>query len=186
MNRKATPILLLAMVAMIVLAVATEWPRSSASTVATRAGAPSARVLNVNQGDLLRIRVKRDYWNSYTLARSPEGAWRLTDPSDEPASESAVRTLLATVESLPAVSIIDLPSDDSERHRQYGLWSPSLELTVSTSEGDQTVTFGTQTADNKGVYCARIGQDKVYVTTPEAVQVLSQDLNVYRSGKTSP
>ena len=132
----------------------------------------------------MRIRVKRDYWNTYTLERASDGSWKLVDPSSEPAAQAAVEKLLNAVECLPIVSTIDLPGDDSERHREYGLWTPSIELTVSTATESHTLTFGKQTTDGKGVYCAMIGQNKVYIVAPEAVQVLSQDMSVYRQEKT--
>ena len=185
MNRKTTPFLLLALVLLGLLAFIMERPRSRPES-SSQSEAYGARVLAISQADVLRVRVKRDYWNSYTLGKTPDGSWRLTDPSDEPASEPAVRKLLATVENLPALTTINLPASDSERHREYGLLKPVLELTVSTPDADHSVSFGTQTADNKGVYCARYGQDKVYVTAPEAMQVLSLDLAAYRQEKAAP
>ena len=60
---------------------------------------------------------------------------------------------------------------------------PAIEITVGTTEGDQTLLVGSSTADGKGVYCARLGKDGVFVTSAEAVQVLSQDLSAYRQEK---
>ena len=180
MNRKATPILLALVILMGLLAYFTERPRASSSASALSAAAQGATVLSVRQDDIVQVRMKRDYWNSYTLARGTDGAWKIVDPSTEPALEPAVRKLLAALEALPALTVINLPADDSERHREYGLWTPALQVTVSTQDGEQTLLVGTATADGKGVYCARAGQDKVYVTSAQALQGLSQDLAAYR------
>jgi len=186
MNRKITPILLIVLLVMGLSAWLSERPRAGRELAA--AGAAHAdTVLIINQADILQVRVKRDYWNSFALAKAADGSWRLTEPSSEPADDAAVRKLLSTVESLPVINTINLPADDSERHREYGLWSPTLDITVTTAGGgDQTLAFGVKTADGKGVYCAILGHDRVYVTTPEAFQALSEDMSSYRQGKSSP
>ncbi len=182
MNRKTTPILVALVVLMSLLAYFSERARTH-TTAQSAPTTEGATVLSVRSGDITSIRMKRDYWNSFRLARSPEGVWRLTEPSNEAASEAGVTRLLNALESLPAISVINLPADDTERHRQYGLWKPAIEITVGTTEGDQTLLVGSSTADGKGVYCARLGKDGVFVTSAEAVQVLSQDLSAYRQEK---
>ena len=182
MNRKATPILLAVVILMSLLAYFVERP-SARSAATQQTVAQGATVLSIRKDDILQVRMKRDYWNSFTLARSPDGSWRLVEPSAEPAAEPAVQKLLAALESLPAISVINLSADDSERRREYGLWTPALELTVTTPDGEQVMLVGTATADGKGVYCTRMGQNKVYVTSPDAVRVLSQDLAAYRQEK---
>ena len=186
MSRKTTLILLAILILMSALAYLTEHPRGGPSPAAPRRASAGATVFAVRTEDILKVRVKRDYWNTFTLARGPDGSWRLVEPSDEPALDAPVRKLLAALETLPAVSVIDLPADDAERHRQYGLWTPTVEVTVSTGDGNQALLVGTPTPDGKGVYCARVGQDKVYVTSAEAMQALSQDLAAYRQGGGSP
>ena len=182
MNRKTTPLLLALVVLMSLLVYFSERARTR-TAAQTRPVTEGATVLSVRTGDITQIRVKRDYWNSFRMARSPDGAWKLTEPASEPAAEAGVTRLLSALESLPALSVINLPADDTERHRQYGLWKPAIEITVTTSEGDQTLLVGAATADGKGVYCARLGKDGVFVTSAEAVQAISQDLSAYRREK---
>lgn len=184
MNRKTTPILLAIVLLMGLVTYLSECSRSPRTAAQSRhASAEGATVLSIHTGDILQIRVKRDYWNSYRLARSPDGSWKLVEPSHEAAAEAGVMRLLGTLESLPALSVIDLPSDDAERHREYGLWKPAVEIVITTPDGDQTLLVGAATADGRGVYCTRMGKDRVYVTSPEAVQVLSQELSAYRESK---
>ena len=177
MNRKTTPILLAIALVMGLAAFLLE--RQSVPKRA-KSASTGARVLQMDEADIVQIRVKRDYWNSFAIARSPEGAWSLTEPSSEPASPLAVGRLLSALMSLPAQSAIDLPSDDSERYREYGLWEPSVEVTVSDRKGATTLSFGAPTPDGKGVYCAIHGVNKVYVTAPDAVKAISEDLSAYR------
>ena len=185
MNRKTTLILLAVLILMSLLVYFSEFARTRTSAQ-SQPGAEGATVLSVRTGDITQIRVKRDYWNSFHMKRTPDGTWRLLEPSSEPAAEAGVTRLLSALESLPALSVIKLASDDSERHREYGLWKPAIEITVTTTDGDQTLLVGSATADGKGVYCARLGKDGVYVTSADVVQILSQDLSVYRQEKTAP
>ena len=146
-----------------------------------------ARVFDFSAADIMRIRIKRDFWNSLTLTKGPEGKWRLVEPSSEAASSSAVNQLLASLENLAITTTIDLPADDSERHREYGLWQPSLALSVATLEKEVSLVFGSPTADGKGTYCAQVGRDNVYVVPTEAVTVLASEPSVYQqSSSASP
>jgi len=177
MNRKATPILLAAVAVLSALAYLSEkTPTSTRRPV--RASGP--RILDVEREDMQRVSVKRDYWNSFTLARQDDGAWNLVDPSTEPASPDAVQRLLGALESLPALMTINLPSDDTERYREYGLWAPRMTVAVLARDKDHTLLFGADTPDGKGVYCALQGQKKVYTTSPESLNTLSADLSAYR------
>ncbi len=185
MNRKTTLILLAVLILMSLLVYFSEVARTHTSAQA-RPSSEGETVLSVRTGDITQIRVKRDYWNSYHLVRTPEGTWKLTEPSAEPAAEAGVMRLLSALESLPALSVIKLTADDTERHREYGLWKPTIEITATTADGDQTLLVGSATADGKGVYCARLGKEGVYITSPDAVQILSQDLSAYRQEKSAP
>ncbi|MCX7011094.1 MAG: DUF4340 domain-containing protein [Candidatus Sumerlaeota bacterium] len=178
MNRKATPILLAAVAVLSLMAYFSE--RTPAPPRGSAAHASGPRILDVAQEDMQQVSVKRDYWNSFTLARQNDGSWNLIDPSTEPASLEAVRRLLGALESLPALTTIDLPSDDTERYREYGLWEPRLTVTVVALDKDYTLVFGSDTPDGKGVYCAVQGQKKVYATSTNAVTSLSADLSTYR------
>jgi hypothetical protein len=146
----------------------------------TTASSHGARLLNVDAADIMQVRVRRDYWNSLVLKRGGDGSWQISEPVSEPASLSAVSRLLATIEDLPVVTTIDLPADDSERHREYGLWEPAAELTVTTGDQEHVVLFGAPTADGKGTYCAGVGRDKVYVVASDAFAIISAEPNTYR------
>jgi hypothetical protein len=130
--------------------------------------------------------VKRDYWNSYSLRRQPDGAWRLTEPSSEPASSSAVNKLLNALSDLPVVTMINLPSDDTERYREYGLWEPAAEVTVTVDGGEHTLLLGAQTPDGQATYCAEAGgSDHVYVVSSSAVKAIPTDAAAYRESSTT-
>jgi len=182
MNPRSSLILLAALLAMSLVVYYTERPARQASSASGDHPAGS-RVLELNPEDILQVQVKRDFYNSYTLSRGSDGAWRIIDPSSEPALEANVLKFLDVLANLPVITTIDLPQDDSERHRQYGLWKPSLELTASRANGTDTVIFGTKTENGTGIYCTRSGRDKVYVIPVESFQGVAQDLAVFRKEK---
>jgi len=117
MNPKSIPWLLAILVLLGLITFFLEKPFKKGLESKSANGTLEARILEISQHDIVRVRVKRDYWNTYTLARVPGASWKLIDPSTEPASEAQVEKLLATIEFLPVLSTINLTADDSERHR---------------------------------------------------------------------
>jgi hypothetical protein len=157
-----------------------------AATSGRSGGGAAGRLLDFGAADMVRIRIKRDFWNSLTLTKGPDGTWRLEEPTAEAAAPAAVNRLLATLEDLSVVTTIDLPADDSERHREYGLWQPSLELSVATLEKQMSFVFGSPTADGQGTYCAQPGRDDVYVVPTEAVTVIASEPSAYQQSSPPP
>lgn len=186
MNRRTTPVLLAILLLMGALAYITEHRGDTKGPDMARHAITGSTAFTLRPDDITKVRVKRDYWNTFTLARGADGTWRMVEPSDEAVSDTAVRKLLAAIEALQATTVIDLPADDTERHRQYGLWTPTMEVSISAVDSSQTLLVGTATPDGKGVYCARTGQDKVMVVSADAMQPLSQDPSAYRQPDGAP
>ena len=178
MNRKITPYLVVALLGLGLLAFLSERPRRNAASGASRATGPT--VVDVPQGDILRFRMKKDFWNSYLLTKDEGGQWSMEEPSRGPTAEAEVRSLLEAVTALPVLRTLDIPGDDAERRREYGLWTPSLEVTLSTPDGATTLLFGALTPDETGVYVAVHGQSRVHVTSKSAFDVLQRDADSYR------
>ena len=178
MNRQTTWILLVITVLLAMMIFITDQTRTHRQNAVQQS--KTAIVLNCKASDVQVISVKRDYWNSFTLRKTPEGTWKFIDPSDEPASMPAVNQLLGMLESLPRITVIDLPMNDSERYKEYGLWQPREQITVSAGEKEYILLLGADTKDETGVYCAILGQDNVYVTSQEAYKRLAMDMVSYR------
>lgn len=179
MSRKMTPVLLAVFLLVCVVVYMTE-----KSSTTTPASTQASRVLEIDPADILQVRMDRDYWNSYTLQREPDGSWRLTEPATEPAVMPAVNRLLETLAVLPIVRTIDVPSAHAERDAEYGLLKPSLEITVVTAARNHKLLFGSKTPDSKGTYCREEGQAAVLVTTTEAAGIIAADYKAYRSSAT--
>lgn len=180
MNRRATPILL---AVALLLGLAAWWSQRSRSGSPSHGPTRSTRLLPAHPQDLLQIRVRRDYWNTFTLARRADASWELIEPAREPARADAVESLVNTLATLPILQRIDLPADDSERHRHYGLWEPRVTVQVLTANRQHLLRFGTETPDQAGVYCALEGRDDILVTSRAALDILELDLDHYRAGQ---
>lgn len=184
MNRKATPFLLAVVVVLGILVYWIEAPARRSEPAETRRAA-GAVILTIPEETMTLVRIKRDYWNSFALSRTATGTWQLSEPAVEAVSLSPVLELLAQLVTLPVLSTIDLPHDQADRRREYGLWTPVAEVTVAGHDSEQTIQIGASTPDGKGVYCSKVGEDRVYVTSDEAVKVLTRDLAVYRQASAS-
>jgi len=176
MNRKVTPALIATVLILGIAAFLTREKRLGGAT------APAgARILTLAIPDVQEVRVQRDFWNSFTLTRQADGLWRLTEPVDEAAAPDAARRLLDQLAGLAPFESIDLPSDDSERHREYGLWQPELELVVSTADERHVLLVGAQTASGENYYATVVGRDAVHTISAAAVEVLGAALTSYRT-----
>jgi hypothetical protein len=178
MNRKITPILLAVVAFLGLFAFLTQRNRQYDSTQDTVPR--SARVLPMESSQFQQIRIQRDFWNSFALTRQGDGDWRLTEPSDEPVKQEAARRLAQQLADLTILTTVDLPTDDSERYREYGLWEPELQIAVTTLEEERNISIGSMTSDGRGYYCAVGGVDDVYTIPAEAMRVLAADLSSYR------
>ena len=180
MNRKLTPYLVVAVLVLGLLAYLSERPRRTGEAGRTRA-ARAAGVLRVDPEDVHRVRMRRDFWNSYTLARDEERRWVMEEPSRGPADQTEARRLLETLTLLQPTQTLDMPGDDSERYREYGLWEPSLEFNLSTTGGSvHTLMFGAHTPDETGVYAVLHGVARVHVIPAAAFEILTRGADTYR------
>jgi FKBP-type peptidyl-prolyl cis-trans isomerase len=144
-------------------------------------GRPAASgALGIDPDHIVQIRVQRDYWNTFTLARDDRGQWQLTEPANEEVSTTAVNGLIQVLTQFPIVSTIDLPADDTERFHEYGLWEPAVEIIITTIDKSRLLQVGGETTDGKGVYCVLEDRDGVMVTTHQTAQILKRDLAAYR------
>ncbi len=181
MNRKLTPFLIAAVLVLGLLAYLSERPRHAGDTRRGR-GARAGSVLRVEAEDVHRVRMRRDFWNSYTLAHDEERRWVMEEPSRGPANQAEARRLLETLTFLPSAQILDMPGDDSERYREYGLWEPALEFTLSTVGGSvHTLMFGARTPDEQGVYTVVHGVSRVHVVPVAAFEILQRGADTYRT-----
>lgn len=179
MNRKSTWIMALVVAFLFIVILVTERDRTSSRE--RRASGGGAFVLRQDPESIQMIRIKRDYWNTVTLERTADGQWQLTEPMNEQANVASVRALLEAVTTLPVVERIDVPAaDESERYREYGLWDPVVEVTVSDLRGATSLVFGRDVPDGGGVYCAVVGRDGIYITTLESLNAMISDAEHYR------
>jgi hypothetical protein len=177
MSPRTTPFLLAGAMLMGLLALLLSRRPAAGPDYATNS---TDRILSVSGTNIIQIRVKQDFWNTFTLSRMPDGSWSLVEPSVEPALQSAADQLVTALETLPALRLIDTPADDTERYREYGLWEPRLTVTVTCSEQQQSLLVGADVNDGSGVYCALDGRDDVYVTSKKAIAALSAGYETYR------
>lgn len=143
----------------------------------------SPRIIQVEPQDILKIRVLRDYWNTFTLSRNAEGSWYMAEPTREPADIAYAARLLETLANLPRLEILGSIADDRERYREYGLWHPSVQVTLTSVDREWQLAFGAETPDGKGVYVSRMDNDEVFITSKEAFDIIITDAGYYRKAE---
>lgn len=85
-------------------------------------------------------------------------AWRITAPSNFPASSGTVGTMLSDLSDLHAERVLGPSSDLS----QYGLSHPTFQLAIAGNGKTSTLAFGDKTPTGDAVYVTVTGDPRVF------------------------
>jgi hypothetical protein len=143
------------------------------------------RVLQIEPRDIMQVRVIRDFWNTFTVKQNQDGNWDLIEPSLMPANFGQITRLIDALANLSILDTIGSITDDSERYREYGLWDPSAQVTVTSAEHEWKLAFGLETTDGQGVYVIRSDNDEVYVIPKEAFAIIVTEAENYTQSPTN-
>ena len=110
-----------------------------------------------------------------------DDTWHSADDVDFPVSTEAIEDLLSNFEEVHASFVIE----DVEDYSQYGLSDPEHTLTITTSDGDTTITTGTfSKMDEKRYVCINGGN--VYLVETDIAENLSTQRDDYLANVNIP
>lgn len=110
-----------------------------------------------------------------------EDTWHSSDDEDFPVSTEAMEELLSSFEEVHASFVIE----DVEDYSQYGLSDPEHTLTITTSDGETTITTGNfSTMDEKRYVCVDGGN--VYLVETDIAEPLSSVRDDYLDNTNIP
>jgi Domain of unknown function (DUF4340) len=113
-----------------------EYERSS--LVQTLFGLRDTHVVTLQPDDLQKIQVEAGP-NRYTLAKNPEGVWELDMP---PAVRASTYSTGVMVDQLRDATMNSVLAEDKSATAKYGFSSPTLRMTLTGTDGMQTVVLG--------------------------------------------
>jgi Domain of unknown function (DUF4340) len=152
---------------------------SSAKTSEVAASAtPSPKILAVNQGDIVKLEIKKKNGDDLVLGKNGSGAWQITSPEQFAADSSAVTSLLSTVSALDADRVVDDKATDLQ---PYGLAPPATEIVVTeTGNKAQQLLLGDDTPTHGGAYAALAGDPRLFIIATYNKSSLDKGLNDLR------
>ena len=136
---------------------------SNKKKAAEDAKAPSdttTKVVQIAQGDVVRIEIARKGADSVTLEKSGVGQWRITAPKEYRADQETVNSFLAALSPLTADKVVDEKAPDLS---QYGLKDPALVVTITTKNGkSRKIAAGDDVPTGGGTFVDVDGGPRVF------------------------
>lgn len=175
MNFKTTIVLLVVLLAVgAVIFFTRESGRNETET------STPARLLEISPGDVTRVASTADEGQHIALEKK-DGKWKLVEPLEAPADDSAAESLVETVAGLQTRGKIDASGANAST---TGLDSPRFKLELSTRQGKTIkLDIGNRSAAGDNLYVRLDGQDRADVVPAEIFDQLDKPLKQWRREK---
>lgn len=137
--------------------------------------APS--VLKVDENSITKVELKKKDAAPILLAKSGSD-WKITEPKEYGADQTAVSGVLSTVSSLNSDRLVEDKGTDLQR---YGLSSPALEVDVTEKDNKtQRLLLGDETPTGSTVYAAVAGDPRIFTIASYHKTSLDKGVNDLR------
>jgi Domain of unknown function (DUF4340) len=151
---------------------------SSKNTEAASAATSAAKILTLNQPDIMKVEVKKKESDGVVLSKNGSGVWRITAPKEYGADLGVVSTLLSTLSALNAERVVEEKSGDLS---PYGLASPAVQLAITeTGNKSQQLLIGDNTPTGSAAYAALAGDPRVFTIPSYQKASLEKGLSDFR------
>lgn len=174
--------LIVAVVVLLVLGGVLYWsqhhkPKETASTA-------TPVIVKIDPASVTSLTVKQKGAPPVTLTRSGGSKWQITAPSQFPADDSTVSSMLSTLSPLNSDTLVE---EQPNNLATYGLSDPSLEVDV-TSKGNKTdrLLFGDDAPTGGGVYVELAGSPRVFTAGSYAKSGLNKSVADLRDKRLMP
>lgn len=153
-------------VAVVVLAALTGflfWSnRHPASEDSTKSSADTPpKVLSLNEPDIVRLEIKDRGQDAVVVTKDSSAKWQIAAPKAYGADQEAATSLASAASSINSDRLIE---DKATDLKQYGLDSPSVEVTVAEKDNKtQHILIGDDTPTGNDVYAALAGDPRVFM-----------------------
>jgi hypothetical protein len=136
------------------------------------------KILTVTEADITKISLKKKSGDETVIEKNGAGKWQITAPKQYLADQDAANQLATAAATINSDRVIedkatDLPS--------YGLHSPTLEVNITTKNGQtKKLLFGDDTPTNSGAYAMLQGDSRVFTVASFTKTGLDKSLNDLR------
>ncbi len=176
MKRKKSLIILIAVVAVLCCVIIIEQ-------------AVTRHVDSINTTDEIILSVEQDSLTSVTWTYEEEtltfdrtdGTWYDSDDAEFPVDQDIMEDFLSWFEEVHATFIIE----DVEDYSQYGLEEPQCTITLTTEDGETTVSVGNYSTMDEQRYID-IGDGKVYLVEEDILESVTTDRDEFMQHDETP
>src|SRR5581483_2600406 len=139
--------LIIAVAVLAVLGGLTWWSNKKQAS-ASKSTDTTVKILSIPNEQFQEIRLKKD--DSTVDVKGGPGKWQITQPEQLPADQDAVSSLVTTLSSLSADTVVE---DKASNLAAYGLTKPSGEVQVVKKNGKtDDLMIGDETPTGSGNY----------------------------------
>jgi len=134
-------------------------------------------ILHVVNEEVRRITIERP--DSKLLLRKDESGWKITEPAEYGADDTAVRGFLSSLGSLRAN---DFPSESEAELGKYGLEAPRLtiRLAIGEDESETQVSFGNTNEEEKSVFVKVASRPTIFAVGDWSYDNVDKSLDDFR------
>jgi len=150
--------LLIAVVLLAVLGGVVWWSNRKEAS-ASKSTDKTTKILTIPDDQFQEIRIKKLTGEALDLKREG-GKWRITQPQALLADQDAVASMVSSLSSLNADSVVE---DKAADLKPYGLNDPAIDITVTKKDGKTAeVLLGDDTPTGSGSYARLAGDARVF------------------------
>ncbi|MCR5202979.1 MAG: DUF4340 domain-containing protein [Lachnospiraceae bacterium] len=123
------------------------------------------KLYSVEEANIEKIYFKNKY-GDFTITRSGD-SWQKEDEPAFPLNQDYVATMLVTISTVEAESIVKEEMEDSDK-KDYGLDKPEMTVKIETSSGREKVIYlGKESMAGGGRYAYMEGDNTAYIVTTD-------------------
>ena len=149
---------LLTAVALLAMLGGAVWWSNKRQASAGKSSDKTVKLLTIPEDQFQEIRIKKVTGEVIDLQKQ-DGKWKITEPTQLPADQDAVSSMVTNLASLNADTTVD---DKAADLKPFGLNDPTLDIQVKLKNGKtEGVLIGDDTPTGSGAYAKLPGSPKV-------------------------
>jgi len=152
--------------------------KAAAAAKPPAAADTSPKIVALTDADITKIALKKKGGDETVVEKNNAGKWQVTAPKQYLADQDATAQLVTAAATINSDRLVE---DKASDLAGYGLNSPTLEVSVTTKNGQtKKLLFGDDTPTNSGAYAMLQGDPRVFTVASYTKTGLDKSINDLR------
>lgn len=118
------------------------------------------KILTIPEDQIRQIEIRKPGTEATIVRKNDQGKWEMTAPAPLPVDQDAMSSMVSTLSSLDSSRLVEEKTSDLA---QFGLSSPSLEVTVARKDGKTSkLLLGDESPAGGGNFAMLAGDPRVF------------------------